>query len=599
MNIHTLEDAKEALLVLSQASIIAIDTETDTIQPGIVPNVAGISIHTEVNGQAVSYYFVVNHKSIHAILLPPINLPPVFYEMLSQLTEKPDIEWIFQNAKFDLPVLKKVGVHVRGQIHDTMVYAHMADENRRVGLEKLAIEYFGEDEVQWQDKIKRLGKKFDNNYSLIPPEILGPYSEEDARLTWMLYWELIKEIEQQEMLHLLPDEMEFLLVLQGVEEDGVKVDRPKCLELAQTARRRLKEIQAELGFDPMKPDQLESKLFATPPVGLGFRPVEFGSRRSSMFPMGMPLMPKALLKGFQHPVTDMVLEYRGHVKALSTWFEAFALLADSNGRLHPSYNQAPHPKSAEGGTLTGRLSCSKPNLQQIPRTLEEEEEQGISKAFVKRLFLAREGHTLISYDFSQLELRLAACYGRDKDMVEAFKINQDMHQLTADKVGINRFSGKTLNFTVLYGGGSNKVSELLDISEDEAKQILLAFWRAYPGLAKTKWEATQAATSRGWVRLWTGRRRHFPESYLAHKAFNSIIQGGAGEIVKQAMLRVSRLEGYREDFFIVNQVHDDVWIECKTSMVEHYSPTIRRELEWATMKFNVPFPVDMKVMHVG
>lgn len=566
---------------------IAVDTETTPIYPGHIPDLAGVSVFARSQAVGIGFYFPFNHKPLAEGFGEPKNLP---IEYLSHLFETIKYHCLlFHNAKFDIGVLDKQGINIFDQeFYCTMVMAAMLNENGNWKSDSSLVDVARQYKLQFdqQDKIKQFSKKVDGDFSRIPVEIIAPYAVEDVRLTYDLFPLLKRDLAEQEMIKLVSREMTFLRTLYRMERRGTPIDLDACAKHAVAAKLRLKEIRAELGFDPAKRNELARQLFLEPPRGLGLPVAARSKLGNSDFPTGVPSAKREFVEPYDHlPTVASVLEYRGHAKAVSTWFDGFPKMVGPDGRLHPNYRQA--------GTRTGRLSCAHPNLQQIPRTSEEEREEGVSKALVKELFQTIKGHHLVEFDYSQMELRLASSYAGDPDLLDVFRNNGDMHQLTADKVGISRHDGKTLNFAIQYGAGAEKIANMLGIEPEAARLMIKAYWDGYPGLQKAKMEAAFLADTRGWVRYWTGKRRHFVNGESTHKAFNSIIQGGSGEIVKNSMIK---LEIDVPEIQMCNQVHDSIWMYIPVNGFEDICKRVVEVMEWPGDHFQVPFPVDMKVM---
>jgi DNA polymerase-1 len=259
------------------------------------------------------------------------------------------------------------------------------------------------------------------------------------------------------------------------------------------------------------------------------------------------------------------------IKKLTTsYYNSYKELCEGYGRLHPSFKQH--------GTVTGRLSCADPNMQQIPRD-----------SPIKKLFLPEPGKQLWEIDFRNIEMRLAAVYSKEPALLEIFRTEGDAHQLTADLLGISRQFAKVINFLIIYGGGKEALSYQLGIAPNKAARILDDYNNAYPRLYGARIAASNACISHGgWIRMWSGRRRHFTSAYEYHKAFNSIIQGGAFEIVKRAMLNLYA-------FDIRNQVHDSVWLMINEDNAEYEVKEAEHLMSsWTEETFNLPFTVESK-----
>jgi DNA polymerase-1 len=328
----------------------------------------------------------------------------------------------------------------------------------------------------------------------------------------------------------------------------------------------MQQIQDELGFDPSKPSDVRSKLFDEPPFGYGLTPLSFTPKKRE------PQVNKAFLEATNHPVCGLLLEYSLLKKQLTSYFRPYQKLGGLAGRIHPSFRQH--------GTKTGRLSCADPNLQQVPRD---------SK--VKDVFMPEEGCDLVEIDYSNIEMRLMAVYSQQPALLEEFTPREgDVHGRVATELGIDRFKAKTVNFLIGYGGGAKVLAQQLRISQTEASQILVKYKKKYPELFTTANSAQRAAENNsGEVRLWSGRVRHFQYPSEYHKAFNSVVQGGAFEIVKRSMLKLDEA-----GFDIRNQVHDSVWLNAETKAEVKEAEKIMEE--WVEEDFSLPFFVESKVL---
>jgi DNA polymerase-1 len=244
------------------------------------------------------------------------------------------------------------------------------------------------------------------------------------------------------------------------------------------------------------------------------------------------------------------------------------LASRANARIHPTFKQH--------GTLTGRLSCADPNLQQIPRDSE-----------IKKLFLPDEGKQLWEFDYRNIEMRLAAVYAKEETMLETFRQEGDIHQLVADTLGIDRQLAKIVNFLILYGGGRNKLAQQIKCTPAKADTILGSYRTNYPGLFTVAQTANDKAEINGYIQMWSGRRRHFKYESEYHKAFNAVIQGGAFEIVKRSGLAL-----YEAGYDLRNQVHDSWWIQLSPGESHDKIRSIMED--WTMDSFGLRFTVDEK-----
>lgn len=578
--IQTEEQIASAFTVLDQAKIMVVDTETTKDDRN---DLLGLGTTVEHDGMLLSFYFPFYHLGDNSLFGNIDNLSPVVLKRLSSYLTRPNCEYVYHNAKFDLKILKRQGINPPPIWWDTMIMAHMLDENRSKKLDQLAKLLLGAQKESLKELEKLVG-----GWSYIPILAMAKYCCQDTELTYKLFKLFIKQLHEQELSSLWPLEREFSLVLGEIEDIGIEIDPRIALELSQQSLERLKDLRSQIGFDPLKTDLLIEQLFAAPPIGLGLKCVSWGKKTSVKWPKGQPITDKKALQALNHPTAMLAAQIRTENKANSTWFAGFLDALGDDGRLHPYYKLH--------GTRTTRLSCKNPNMQQLPRTSDEEQEEGISRALVKTMLKAKEGYELWEYDYSQIEYRLCAVYSEEESIVNAYLAGSDFHQVTADKLGIPRVAtdgskkeGKTLNFTMVYGGYAKTIAALLEVPFATAKQLYSEFWNSYPNLAARVAEAERIAQYQGYVKMWTGRRRHFTQDWECRKAFNSIIQGGAAEILKQSMVNMNQV-----NIRMIAQVHDSVWIEVPNGTIEDTDDIIRKCMEWPGEKFGIPFPVDRK-----
>jgi DNA polymerase-1 len=503
-----------------------------------------------------TFYIPVGHSSWMAPdeeqVVPPSDL---FIDV--------QVPFVFHNAKFDIHVLRRAGVQIPEafSFYDTMLMCHFLDENDTkipgLSLQAMAKKYIGE------SKMKDLASTMKNTlkWEEIPGEIMGVYAEQDALVTYRLYDKLKPYFEIYEEAWKI--DAEFLLLLEQIEARGLLLNVERCKELQALCSLQLEQLKEELGFDPAKTKVLHEKLFSLPPTGLGLKPITFTGT-------GKPQVNTSFLEKTNHPVCGLLLQFKETQKQLTSYYNSYLrLVGDSgkNSRIHASFKQH--------GTVTGRLSCADPNMQQIPRD-----------SPIKSLFLPDPGNQLWEVDFKNIEMRLAAVYSQEDALLETFRAEGDVHQLTADLIGIDRQKAKMVNFLIIYGGGADALSYQLRLSRDTCVGIIKDYEKAYPKLTTCRRAAGVAALENGgWIKMFSGRRRHFRFSNDYHKAFNSIVQGGAFEIVKRAMLNLRY-------FDIRNQVHDSVWLNVRSFMEVREAE--RLMADWTEEMFGLKFSVESK-----
>lgn len=584
------EDRFDAALgYIRRSKRVAIDTETYWTSNWQQRKLIGVSVYCEFTGdnglnQVFNGYFPFRH-GITATDLEPRNLPLRYLTELESALNHSDCVHVFHNRKFDHNVLRHDNLELTRPFFCTMVISHMIDENSSHVLEDLAEHYRIDTGANARKKeMHDLRKK--TVWHCIPLDKMAQYACRDTANTFKLFELLWPELEFQELSDLWELEEKFCRTLTDMEFRGIAVCEGDLMNFRDHSEKRLIELELELGCDPMKPQQLAKLLFETN----GFKPVGFTEAKpSKQFPQGRPKMDEdALLRMGKNTISTekslvitKVLEYRGHVKAKGTWYEGFLEATDSTSRLHPNFNQH--------GTKTTRLSSSNPNMQQLPRDVESTP--------VYRALRASPGYQLWSFDYSQLEFRLTAVYAAENSILEGYRGGTDFHSLTSRNLGVSRQLAKTVNFLIIYGGGAGKLSETIGVPLDSARDILHRFHAAYPNISKISERAMLTAGQRGYVKLWTGRRRHFENQWEHHKAFNSIIQGGGHEIIKRASCDFYdsglRRRGVAH---LVGEVHDALWVEINETFVEESCEQIKFMMEWPSRdpEFMIEFPIEMK-----
>lgn len=546
-SLSQLETVRSTLL--SRKSPIVIDTETNKTDSYDERWLMGISIAQEND----SWYIPVGHLPLAGIPQKNIErIPTGFFDDLRHH------EIVMHYAFFDLHMLRRFA-HLTvdyDHLYDTMLMHHYINENHPHDLEWLSNNYTTVKKNMGISKI--LNNDWD--HALIPG--MEIYAREDAEAELQLYEYLKADFELYRESWETVDRA-FLYCLLKMEEKGLPVDKQECLNQSKLCRERMAAIKRELGWDCGSTNLLREKLFSEPPKGYGLK------LKSVTEKTGKPQINQKFLEETNHPVCGLILEYRKCQKAAG-YFEGYLRIAGRSDRLHPSFKMH--------GTVTGRLSCENPNTQQIPRE---------DKSGVKKIFLPEPGCQLWEVDFKNLEMRMAAVYSQCPALLDIFHNERDLHGEVAQELGINRQVAKIVNFLLTYGGGPPALSVQAGISFSKAKETYNLYRKAYPELFRCMDDAASVAEQKGYVRLFSGRRRHFQYPSEYRKAFNSIVQGGGFEIVKRGMLRLDKL-----GVDMRNQVHDSVWINTDNPSE---IPEIERELsEWTKEDFGLLFSVESK-----
>lgn len=549
------------------AEVIAVDTETTGF--GVKDGsdyLMGISVAYYLGDLGImSAYFPVRHESQNLDFSVIHRLRPI-------LESKP---LIFHNIKFDLQSLATVGINPTQRMFCTQQLAHLVNEEWfSKSLDSLSKNLLGDQKSK--EEVEKWTHAF--GWKTIPGDLMDEYARHDAELTLRLFAEVIwQEARAQELDQLWDVELAFIRLLDKIERRGIRVDQEFAKTKISVGEIKMQDVSDELGFEPT-PTHL-SKLFFE----------DLGLPILSLTPGGKPCLDKKNMEQYDEILANsndkraqLVLEYRGWQKAVSSLYRSALEHISADGRVRCNFKAH--------GTKTGRLSCEQPNLQQIPR-----DSKNVWNGDAKRTFIPSDGYRLLEFDYSQLEYRLAAAYGGVDSLIEIFSKNEDPFLPTATEVfGGPEFrqAAKTLTYSTLYGAGQRRISFALGISESAASDVIGRFRELYPGIYSASAKATQLAAQRGYVRYWTGRRRHFPNSEFAYKAFNSIIQGGGAELVKHALLRVDE-QVCDEDCRIVLTVHDSIVIEVKEDRAESIIDPVKKLMS-DFPQFGVKFDIECK-----
>jgi len=510
---------------------------------------------------------------------------PEYAEIVRPLFEDEKIAKIGQNIKFDLMVLRRLGITIRGRMYDTMILHYLLDPESRHNMNALAEKYLNYKPIEIETLIGKGSKQL--TMDLVNVERVKEYAAEDADVTLQLKQALYPMIEQIGLQHLYFEiEEPMIAVLADIEMAGVRIDSEALAVYAVELNRKLAELEAAIRTEAGEPN-----LNINSACQLG--EVLFGKMRIAE----KPKMTKTkqfctdedYLQSFarKHRIVDLILEYRGVKKLLSTYVEALPQLVNrSTGRIHTSFNQAV--------TATGRLSSTNPNLQNIP--VRDDMGRRIRKAFIP----SDDDHLLLSADYSQVELRLMAHLSGDESLIAAFEHGEDIHAATAAKLfnktldevtSEERRRAKTANFGIIYGISAFGLSQRLEIPRKEAKEIIDGYFASYPGVKKYMDNVVEKAKEEGFVSTIFGRRRYLNDiashnaiarGLAERNAVNAPIQGSAADIMKIAMINVHRrfaAEGIRSR--VILQVHDELVVDMLRSEQERVTAIVTECMESA------------------
>lgn len=628
--VQTEKQFEAALNVLKQATVIAVDTETygkkgeHVRHPAQGNRLIGFSTHCILPGNsdyAVSFYFPFRHQMEEGVMnlfTYSENLPIEFLPRFAEVLNRKNVFFKTHHLKFDAQIFRADGLWLDldpATVSDILPKAQMVDEMMSHRLKDLGEMIFGPEAKADEEALMAIIRK-QGGYHKTTPQQMAPYACTDARLTHDVDPYIDAELARQGLSHLVPREMEFQFCLMEIEWEGIGFDRKLAEELSKKSRLRMRQLEDDLGFDPQKKNLLANAIYGDkkgPVVTRTIhkhqveervkfmqlpneREVQLTKSKSADWPDGIPQMAEQTLVELRDPVADLVLEYRGLQKANSTWYNGWIKRVGDDGRIHPTYNHS--DKKAKYGTVTSRLSSF---IQQMPRDPE---------AMVKMLLKPDDPESvLIEMDYAQIEYREAACYAYDDDLIDQFRAGLDPHQILADQIGVDRQSAKQTVYTILYDGQKRALAmnlmkqvwlnekKIVVITEDEADEIIQAYYRVHPKVKKVSMQARAHAKKYGYVTLWNGRRRHFyqHEPWTFRKAFNSVLQGGAAQIIEESMLRLHRMRD-QVPFRMRVQVHDSLWFNMPLRNFEDHVQLAKETMEWPGQHFAVPFPVDWKVI---
>lgn len=526
------------------------------------------------------------------------KIESAYAAILRPLFEQEEKAKIGQNMKFDILFLRSIGIEVRGRKYDTMLLHYLLDPEARHGMNALAERYLGYSPIEIESLIGRGAKQL--TMDMVGTERIAEYAAEDADITLQLAHVLRPKVEQANQMALYEQIEEPLIdVLADMEWTGVRIDSAALSHYSATLSERLAVLQEQIRTMADEPTlninssrQLGELLFTKMRI----------ADKPKMTKTKQFCTDEEYLQGFahQHEIVDLILQYRGVKKLLSTYVDALPLLVNPvTGHIHTSYNQAV--------TATGRLSSANPNLQNIP--VREEIGRPIREAFIP----SDERHLLLSADYSQVELRLMAHLSGDEGLREAFMHGEDIHAATAAKIfgkpldevtTEERRRAKTANFGIIYGISAFGLSQRLDIPRAEAKALIDGYFASYPKVKEYMERVTEQARSDGYVTTLFGRRRYLADissrnanarAFAERNAINAPIQGSAADIMKIAMIRVwqrFRDEGIRSR--IILQVHDEIVVDMLASERERVESIVREAMEGAAT-LTVPLIVDCGV----
>jgi DNA polymerase-1 len=582
------ETFKAWLGKLDEADLIAFDTETTSLDP-MQADLVGLSF--AVKGYE-AIYIPVGHDYPGA----PVQLDrETVLKALKPLLEAKSSRKVGQHIKYDMNVLSRYDIAVRGVAFDTMLESYVFNSTgSRHDMDSLALKYLGHQTTHYEDIAGKGAKQI--TFNQVSIEDAGHYAAEDADITLRLHQHLWPKLQAESALEKVFTDIEIPLipVLARMEQAGVLIDGKLLLTQSSELARRMLELEGQAHeaagqpFNLGSPKQLQQILFEK---------LELPVVRKT--PKGQPSTAEDVLRELadNYELPKLILEHRSISKLKSTYTDKLpAQINPQTGRVHTSYHQAV--------AATGRLSSSNPNLQNIPiRT-----PQGRK---IRQAFVAPPGDLILAADYSQIELRIMAHLSGDKGLLKAFHDGVDIHRATAaevfgesyEKVSDNqRRAAKAINFGLMYGMSAFGLGRQLDISRPEAQEYMDTYFSRYPGVQTFMEETREQARENGYVETLFGRRLYLPEINASNMmrrqgaeraAINAPMQGTAADIIKIAMISVDDwLQTNKPAARLVMQVHDELVLEVKEAELNDVRDAVIKHMS-AAAELNVPLVVDV------
>ena len=584
LRIESFEELKLLVEKMMKQEIVAFDTETEGLN-ALETDIVGISFSWQ---KGIGYYLPIkNNKSV---------LEKSF-EILRPFFESTEIIKVGHNIKFDIQVLHKYNVKVSSPIYDTMVAHYLINPDMRHNLDTLSESYLNYSPISIESLI---GKKGKNQISMRDVSIdkITDYASEDADITLQLKSIFDKEIEVNNLGKIFYDiEIPMINVLSEMETEGIKIDTSYLEKLDKEFEEDLEKLKKEIfkksgeEFNLNSPKQLGEILFDK--LKLVSKPKKTKTGQYSTSEEVLSSLAN------DHKIIEDILEWRSLDKLQNTYVKSLPNEVSSlTNRVHSSFNQTV--------TTTGRLSSNNPNLQNIP--IRTANGQKIRRAFIPR----GSDYILMAADYSQIELRVIASMSNEKNMIDAFVNNQDIHTMTASKIynvdpenvtREQRGNAKTVNFGIIYGVSAFGLSQQTDLNRSESKVMIDNYFLNYPGLKKYMSDQIDFARNNGYVETIMGRRRYLQNinsqnnmlrSSSERNAINAPIQGSAADIIKIAMINInSELKKQSLKSKMLLQVHDELVFDVHKSEKDQIKDIVKTTMESA-VKLKVPLKIDLE-----
>jgi DNA polymerase-1 len=579
-NYQLIDDDKKFAAFLKKLKIqkaITVDTETSGLDP-ITTELIGISFSWK-EGEA--YFIIADEKRL---------------EKLKPILEDKKIKKYGHNLKFDWRVFKNHGVKLQGLAFDTMIASYLLNPgNRQHNLDSLAFTELGFEKISKKDLASTEPTQMTLDFKAFAPEKLSLYSCEDADFTNRLVKVLSKKLKTEGLEELFNHvEMPLITILGDIEDNGIKLDVKPIAALNKEVSAKLNQLEkvihklAGKKFNINSTKQLKEILFEKLAI-----PTDNIKKTKTGFSTAEDELEKL---NDLHPIIPLLRDYRELNKLQTTYLNALPdLINPKTGRIHTNFNQTI--------TATGRLSSTDPNLQNIPTRTDEGRK-------IREAFVAAPGYQFAGFDYSQIELRLAAHISGDKKMIATFKDGEDIHTATAAEInGVEldkvtkkmRREAKAINFGILYGQGPHGLSQSAGIPYFQANEFIKKYFTVFPSVKKMVDNSIKEAQKNKYTITLFGRKRPLPEidssipairKSAERMAMNTPLQGTAADLIKMAMIKIEELiKGHGDEIKMLLQIHDELIFEIKKDKINFYSPKIKAIME-GVLKLRVPILVD-------
>jgi DNA polymerase-1 len=584
--VNSKDDRKKLLKELLKQKSVCFDTETSGLDT-LTCDIVGIAFSFEKG----TGYYVATPKGEEKSVLEEFN----------EFFLNESIEKIAHNFKFDLKVINKYGIEVKGPLFDTMIAHYLFNPDGRHNMDYLSELYLNYQPVSIETILGKKGKK-QLSMADIEPEKISDYACEDADVTFQLKQIFEKEIEKPHLKDLFYNmEMPLVNILKDMELEGINLDVPALKVFSEELERDLDSLSNKIktlaGFDDFNldsPKQLGEVLFEKMEIA----GVKAKKTKTGQYSTSEDTIQKMIDK---HEIFPLILDYRSLKKLKSTYVDAFPeLVNESTGRIHTSYMQTI--------AATGRLSSVNPNLQNIPIRTERGRE--MRKTFIPR----DENYSLLAADYSQIELRIIAALSEETNMIKAFKDGIDIHTATAAKVfnvdniedvtSEQRRSAKAVNFGIIYGQSAFGLAQNLGIKRKEAKEIIDSYFEQYPKIKEYMSTAVEFAREKGYVETIMKRRRYLKDinsanaivrGFAERNAVNAPIQGSAADVIKIAMIKVAAaIKKANLKSKMLLQVHDELVFDVENSEKDILQKIVKENMESA-VELVVPLDIEQKI----